>query len=58
MRWLDGITDARDVTLGRCWEMVRLGEAWRAAALGSQRVRWDWATEGQQQCSSSAIAGN
>ena len=27
MRWLDGITDARDMNLGKLWEMVRGREA-------------------------------
>ena len=31
MRWLDGITDAVNVNLGRLREMVRDREAWRAA---------------------------
>ena len=34
MRWLDGITDATDMNLGKLWEMVRDREVWRAAAHG------------------------
>ena len=48
MSWLDGITDAIDMTLSKLREMVRDREAWRAAVHGSQRVRHDCVTEYQQ----------
>ena len=39
MRWLDDITAAINMNLGKLWEMVRDRQAWHAAVHGAAKSR-------------------
>ena len=48
MRWLDGITNSKGMTLGRLRKIVKDREAGVLLSMGLQRVRHDLEIEQQQ----------
>ena len=50
MRWLDGITNAMGMNVGKLREMVRDREGWRAVAHGVAKIGRDWTTKHHHHC--------
>ena len=45
MRWLEGITDSTDISLGKLWKAVKDRKAWHVQSMGLQGVGHSLVTE-------------